>query len=280
MNETDEETGRVALARQLAKAMARLRERRPLVQNITNFVSMDIVANALLAAGATPAMVHAREEVEDFGRIADALVVNIGTLSAEWVESMRLAAKGAQERRMPWVLDPVGAGATPFRTKSVADLCAHGPTVIRGNASEILAVATALGLQAVAARGRGVDSGNTTDEAAGAAGELARKLGATVVATGEIDVVTDGTRTLRFANGSILMTLVTATGCSLSALTGAYLAVATDPFEAACVAVAHVGVAGELAGEDASLPGMFRVAFIDRLASVGEAEILTRLRLA
>ncbi len=280
MNGTGEETSRVALARQMAEAMARLRERRPLVHNITNFVSMDIVANALLAAGATPAMVHAREEVEDFGRLADALVVNIGTLSADWVESMKLAAKGAHERHTPWVLDPVGAGATPFRTKSVVDLCGHGPTVIRGNASEILAVAAALGLEAAAARGRGVDSGNTTGEAAKVAGALARRLGSIVVATGEIDVVADGTRTLRFANGSVLMTLVTAIGCSLSALTGAYLAVATDPFEAACAAVAHVGIAGELAGEVAALPGMFRVAFIDRLASVGETEVLTRLRLA
>ncbi len=280
MNGTDEETGRVALARHLAEAMARMRDRRPLVQNITNFVSMDIVANALLAAGATPAMVHAREEVEDFGRIADALVVNIGTLSPDWVDSMHLAAKGARGRQMPWVLDPVGAGATPFRTRSVVDLCAHSPTVIRGNASEILAVATALGLEAVAARGRGVDSGNTTDEAADVAGALARRLASIVVATGEIDLVTDGTRTLRFANGSVLMTQVTAIGCSLSALTGAYLAVATDPFEAACAAVAHVGIAGELAGRDASLPGTFRVAFVDRLASIGEAEILTELRLA
>ncbi len=218
---------------------------RPLVQNITNFVSMDIAANALLAAGASPAMVHAPEELDEFGGFIGALVINIGTLSSGWVDSMEAAARGARERGKPWVLDPVGAGATTFRTNTVLRLLEHRPSVVRGNASEILAIAGALGLEAAAARGKGVDSGNSADEAAGVAADLARRLGCTVVATGEIDVVTDGTRTLRFANGSVLMTLVTAVGCSLSAIVGAFCAV-TDPFAAACCG----GVAGRRGGRD------------------------------
>ena len=278
MSQAKDQDERVALARRVADQMALLRERRPLVQNITNFVSMDIVANALLAAGASPAMVHAREELDEFGALIGALVVNIGTLSSDWIESMLAAAAGAQARRTPWVLDPVGAGATQFRTGTVIKLLDHHPSVIRGNASEILAVAAAVGLEAATARGRGVDSGNTTSEASPVAAALARRLACVVVATGAIDVVTDGSRTLCFANGSPLMSLVTAIGCSLSALTGAYCAI-VDPFQAACAAVAHVGIAGELAGEEAPLPGGFRVAFIDRLASLDEAGILERLAL-
>jgi hydroxyethylthiazole kinase len=275
----DSEAERIALARQIGGDLAKLRSQRPLVQNITNFVSMDIAANALLAAGASPAMVHAPEELDEFGGFIGALVINIGTLSSSWVDSMEAAARGARERGTPWVLDPVGAGATTFRTNTVLRLLEHRPSVVRGNASEILAIAGALGLDAAAARGKGVDSGNSAEEAAGVAVDLARRLGCTIVATGEIDVVTDGTRTLRFANGSVLMTLVTAVGCSLSAIVGAFCAV-TDPFAAASAAVSLVGVAGEMGAEDAALPGSFRVAFIDRLASVGEAEILTRLALA
>ena len=128
INDRDE---RVALARQIADHMAVLRDRRPLVQNITNFVSMDIVANALLAAGASPAMVHAREELDEFGALSGALVVNIGTLSSDWIESMLAAAAGARTRRTPWVLDPVGAGATRFRTETVLKLLDHRPSVIR-----------------------------------------------------------------------------------------------------------------------------------------------------
>lgn len=279
MIEEMSEAACLALARGVVESLVKLRETRPLVQNITNFVSMDIVANALLAAGASPAMVHAPEEIEEFGALVGALSINIGTLSSDWVSSMAAAAEGAHRRGTPWVLDPVGVGATRFRNETVQKLLAFKPAVIRGNASEILAVAGLIGIEAGAARGKGVDSGNSADEAAGVAGALAKHLGCIVVATGEIDVVADARRTYRFGNGSSLMTLVTAIGCSLSGLTAAYCAV-TDPFSAAVAAVAHVGIAGQLAGESASLPGLFRVAFIDRLASVGEAEILANLVVA
>lgn len=267
------------LPRRLAEALEAMRSARPLVQNITNFVSMDIAANALLAAGASPAMVHAPEELDEFGAYIGALVVNIGTLSSGWIDSMLAAAAGARARGKPWVLDPVGVGATRLRTDTVLRLIDHRPAVIRGNASEILAIANALGLSGAQARGKGVDSGNSTDEAAAVAGALAGRLGCTIAATGAVDVIAGAGREIRLANGSPLMAQVTAIGCSLSAITGAFCAVA-PPFEAAAAAAALVGIAGDIAAERASLPGSFRVAWIDQLAAVDAKTLLSRLRLA
>ena len=273
------EDQRIGVATEAGRALEALRTSRPLVQNITNFVSMDIAANALLAIGASPAMVHAVEELDEFGSFIGALVINIGTLSATWTDAMDKAAEGARRRAKPWVLDPVGAGATRFRTETVLRLLKHGPAVIRGNASEVLAIAGALGLAAATARNKGVDSGNTADEAASVAAALARDTGAIVVATGAIDLVTDGTRNLRVANGSPVMSQVTAVGCALSAVTGAFCAVAS-PFEAAVAATACFGVVGEMAAATSPLPGSFRVAFIDGLAALRPADLVGRLRLA
>lgn len=245
----------------------------PLVHNITNYVSMDIVANVLLAIGASPAMVHAVEEVEEFVSFSSALVVNIGTLSTPWIEAMVLAAERAQARGIPWVLDPVGAGATGLRNRAIERLLTAHPTLIRGNASEILAVAGAAG-----AAGRGVDSGNSSDEAREAAVALARATGAVVVVTGARDLVTDGERTLILANGDPLMTRVTATGCALSAVVGAFATVTKDPFVAAVAAVAVYGVAGEIAAGTADGgPATFRTAFIDLLARIDVETVARRL---
>ena len=134
-------------------ALEDLRARRPLVHNITNYVAMSVSANVLLALGASPAMVHAAEEVEDFVAISDALAVNIGTLSPPWVAAMRAAVMRARALGKPWVLDPVGCGATAYRTQVAAELAALAPTVIRGNASEILNLSGQVG-----AAGKGVDS--------------------------------------------------------------------------------------------------------------------------
>ena len=255
MNAQTAEDQRVVTATEAGQALDALRATRPLVQNITNFVSMDIAANALLAIGASPAMVHAVEELDEFGGYIGALVINIGTLSAAWTDAMDMAAAGARRRAKPWVLDPVGAGATRFRTETVLRLLKHGPAVIRGNTSEVLAIAGALGLSAAAARNKGVDSGNTADEAAGVAEALARDTGAIVVATGAVDLVTDGTRSLRLANGSPVMGQVTAVGCALSAVTGAFCAVVA-PLEAAVAAAACFGVAGEMAAANFPAAGI------------------------
>lgn len=251
-----------------------LRTTRPLVHTITNYVSMDIAANVLLAIGASPAMVHAIEEVEEFVSFSSALVVNIGTLSTPWIEAMILAAERAHAHGIPWVLDPVGAGATTLRNRAIDRLLAAHPTLIRGNASEILAVAGAAGASA-----KGVDSGNSSDEAREAAVALARKTGATVVVTGERDIVTDGRRIAVVANGDALMTRVTATGCALSAVVGAFAAVTRDPFAAGVAAVAVYGVAGEIAaGTAAGGPATFRTAFIDLLARIDTETVTRRVR--
>lgn len=254
-------------------ALQRLRERSPLVHSITNYVSMDITANALLAIGAAPAMVHAAEEVEEFVSIADALVVNIGTLSPAWVTAMHLAAERAGALGKPWVLDPVGAGATKYRTDTARDLAARHPTVIRGNASEILA------LEGAAQATRGVDSAHASSDALASARSLARQLGCVVAVTGAVDFVTDGTRTLSVSNGVVMMTRVTAVGCSATALIAAFVAVHDDPLLATAAALGVLGVAGEIAARDWPGPGTFRAKLLDALYMM-ESDALSAVRIA
>lgn len=237
-----------------------VRDTRPLVHCITNFVSMEVSANAVLAVGASPAMVHAEEEVEDFQSIASALVVNIGTLSPAWVRAMEKAAARANALAKPWVLDPVAVGATPYRTRVAAELAQTGPTVIRANASEVLALAGA-----ATAPTRGVDTSHAAEDALAAARELASVLGAVVAVTGEVDHVTDGQRVRRVAGGHPLMPRVTALGCALSAITGAFLAVEDDPLEATAAALAVFGLAGQRAAARSDGPGTLRVAIMDEL---------------
>ena len=253
--------------------LAALRAERPLVQAITNYVSMEVAANVLLALGASPAMVHAKEEAAEFARISGALVVNIGTLSAPWVEAMHLAAAAAQAAKIPWALDPVGVGATAFRNQTSLALLAHRPTLIRGNASEIIALARLSGAaqggeQARGGGPKGVDSADSSAAAIEAAKALARATGAVVAATGEFDVVTDGERLARVHGGHELMTRVTALGCALSGVCAAFLAARRDPFEATAAALGFYKLAGARASAMAQGPGSFRVAFLDMLAAL------------
>ena len=243
----------------------RVRADAPLIQNITNYVAMDVTANALLAFGASPAMVHAEEEVEDFVRIARGLVVNIGTLSPSWVRAMVLAAEAAGARKLPWVLDPVGAGATSYRTSVARDLSRRGPTVVRGNASEILALA-----DATAKGTKGVDSVHDSDHALSAAGAMARDLGCVVAVTGATDYVTDGERVVSVMNGDSMMAKVTALGCTASALVAACLAVEGDAVVATAHALAVLGVCGELAAAQADGPGSLRWRLLDALHRIDE----------
>jgi hydroxyethylthiazole kinase len=252
-----------------------IRQRAPLVHNITNFVSMEVVANCLLALGASPAMVHAEEEVENFVAIASALVVNIGTLSPPWVTAMARAAARAGALGRPWVLDPVGAGATPYRTRTALDLIALRPMVIRGNASEILALAGA-----AAGPTKGVDSAHGSDEAVDAARQLAGSSGAVVAVTGAIDRVTDGERWLEVSNGDQRMTRVTALGCAASAVIGAFLTVERDPLEAAARGLAVFGLAGERAAAGSAGPGSLRWRIVDELALLDEPIVRGGVRIA
>ncbi|SKA26525.1 hydroxyethylthiazole kinase [Consotaella salsifontis] len=239
--------------------LAALRAEPPLVQCITNYVAMNIAANVLLAAGASPAMVSDADEAEEFARIAGALTVNIGTLSEPFVEGMRAAIAGAEAAGRPWVLDPVACQATAYRRRISAELLALHPTIIRGNASEILALAGEV------SRGRGVDGRDSVAVAEDGARLLARKHSSVVAVTGAVDFVTDGTRAVRLEGGSPLMPMNTAMGCSLTCLCGAYAAVTGDPFDAAVGALAHFAVAGSLAHEGSTGPGSFAPRFLDAL---------------
>lgn len=243
-----------------------LRAQAPLVHCITNYVAMNVAANVVLAAGASPAMVHAVEEMAEFTPMAGGLTINIGTLSTPWFDAMKNAAEAANASNTPWVLDPVAHFITGFRRKAAQDLLALKPAIVRGNASEILALAGEAGA------GKGVDSGDSVDAAHETAMALAQQSGAIVAITGSVDFVTDGAQSAQLSGGSDLMPQVTALGCSLTALMGGYAAVA-PPFDAAVAAMAHFKAAGSRAATDANGPGSFQMHFLDALASVGPAEL-------
>jgi hydroxyethylthiazole kinase len=257
-----------------SEELARLRAAAPLVQNIANYVAMQTVANVLLAAGASPAMVHAAEEAPEFAALADALTINIGTLSAHWLASMSDTAAAAGRAGTPWVLDPVAVGATGFRRAAARQLLALGPHVIRGNASEILAMREGAGQHA-----GGVDTRQSVDAAGDAARKLARSSGAVVAVTGAVDLVTDGRRVTRIANGDPLMTRVTAIGCSLTGLIGACLGAGAEPYDGTVAALAIFGVAGELAAEHARGPGSFGIELLDALHRLDGETLDARERL-
>ena len=251
-----------------------LRERRPLVHQITNYVVMNETANATLALGALPVMAHAPEEVEEMVGFAGALVLNIGTLSAHWVEAMLLAGKAANARGIPVVLDPVGVGATRFRTETAARILDEvDVAVLRGNAGEI---ATLVGIEAEV---RGVESIGAGGEPADLAREAGRSLGLAAAVTGPVDHVSDGETVIAVANGHPLLASVTGTGCMASALTGCFLAVKPEaPLEAAAEALIAFGVAGEDAAAVAKGPGSFHVALYDALAALDPDTLDGRIR--
>ena len=247
-------------AAQAAEDLKQIRETRPLVHNITNYVVMNFTANLLLAAGASPVMAHAENEVEEMVSFAKALVLNLGTLDDAWIASMLKAGKKATELGVPIILDPVGAGATKLRTETAKRILAETRvTLVRGNASEILALGGA------ASKGKGVDSADSVDAAAERAVGLARELGVPVAITGAVDFITDGRRVVRVANGHPLMGCVTGTGCGATAIIGAFAGVDADPVSAAATALATYGLAGEHAADGAAGPGSFMIRFIDAL---------------
>ena len=241
--------------------LAELRNRRPLVHQITNYVVMNETANATLALGALPVMAHAVEEVEELASVAGALVLNIGTLSGRWIEAMLLAAGAANRAGAPVVLDPVGAGATRLRTETARRILDEVEiAVVRGNAAEVATLA------GVAAEIRGVESIGSADSGAELAKAAAEALGCVISVTGPVDYVSDGERTIAVANGVPLLATVSGTGCMSTAITGCFLAVAGDrPLEAAAEALVAFGVAGEDAAVGAKGPGTFHAALYDAL---------------
>src|SRR3989440_3050837 len=253
-----------------------LRERKPLVHQITNYVVMNETANATLALGALPVMAHAREEVEEMVGLASALVLNIGTLSEQWIEAMLLAGGAASERGIPVVLDPVGAGATRYRTDTARRILEEVQvTVLRGNQGEI---ATLVGVDAEV---RGVESMATGLEPGALAGVAAEQLRGVASVTGPIDHVSGGEPVVHVANGHPLLAQVTGTGCISSALTGCFLAAKPDePLEAATEALAALGVAAEDAADGAGGPGTFHARLYDALAALDPDTLDGRARIS
>jgi hydroxyethylthiazole kinase len=250
-----------------------LRNKSPLVHSITNYVVMNNTANALLAAGASPVMAHAHPEMKDMVSIAGALVINIGTLDEYWVESMRLAIRQAETLKKPWILDPVGAGASSYRNAVLKELTGiYHPSVIRGNASEIMALAQ------MNTRTKGVDSTNKTEEAIGAAVQLNASTGAVICVSGATDTIVHDGNQVSLKNGNPLMARITGMGCTATALTGAFCAAnPINLFEATVAAMALMGVAGERAAVLSKGPGSLQMHFLDVLATITEHDFYESL---
>jgi len=257
------------------KAIEDIRNLAPVVHNITNYVVMNNTANALLALGASPVMAHAEEEMAEMVGIASALVLNIGTLSGAWIKAMFQAGEQAAARGIPIVLDPVGAGATSYRTGTARDLLdAFRPAILRGNASEIMAVC------GDRANTRGVDSTEASDAALAAAEAIHGTWGSVVCISGATDHIVGAKASYRVGNGHPMMTRVTGLGCTASALCGAFAAVGRDDFaRAAAQAMVTMGVAGELAAAGAEGPGSLQVRFLDALyrLDAGDLDRLARI---
>ncbi|PRY63715.1 hydroxyethylthiazole kinase [Knoellia remsis] len=257
----------------LASVLADLRTQTPLVQCITNSVVTNWTANVLLAAGAAPAMVDNSHEAAEFAGVASALLVNLGTPTEDTVKAMSLATESARLAATPWVLDPVAVGPLSWRTETAKTLLRQRPSIIRGNASEVLALAGGAG-------GRGVDATDTSQDALETARMLAREHDTVVAVSGEVDVITDGERVARLANGHEWLTLVTGVGCALGALMAACAAVTDDRLAAAATATTLLTVAAEPAAETSAGPGSFAVALLDGLHTATTEDLAARVRLS
>lgn len=257
----------------LVRDLNTVRSKSPLIHNITNYVVMNNTANGLLAVGASPVMAHSLEEVAEMASIASALVINIGTLEPQWVEAMLIAGKTALAKKTPIVFDPVGAGATTYRTKVCKQIIEEcKPSIIRGNASEIMALWNAN------VQTKGVDSTDSSDSALDPAKALARQTGAVVVVSGQTDYITDGENTRIVENGNPMMARVTGMGCTATAVVGAFAAVNGDMLEAATHGMAVMGIAGEIAARKSSGNGSLQVNFLDELYNLDEAVIKDNIK--
>ncbi|MCK0471105.1 hydroxyethylthiazole kinase [Halalkalibacter sp. APA_J-10(15)] len=252
----------------------RVREQNPLVHNITNVVVTNFTANGLYALGASPVMAYAKEEVADMAQIAGALVLNIGTLKEEDVEAMLIAGKSANEHGVPIIFDPVGAGATVYRTETSRKILDElNVSVIRGNAAEI---ANVIGEQSEI---KGVDGGSGRHNSVELAEKAAKHLDTIVVITGKEDVITDGQSTFIGRNGHPMLTKVTGAGCLLSSVVGAFAAVEENLVLACVSAVSVYGVAAEFAADQSAEegPGSFQIEFLNQLSKVSTKHLDERL---
>lgn len=258
----------------LAGLLEKVRGERPLVHHITNYVTVNDCANITLCIGASPVMAHSRREVREMVAMAGALVLNIGTLDTEQVDSMLAAGGRANELAIPIVLDPVGAGATRYRTRTAWRLLRElRIAVLKGNGGEIAALAGAGGTV------RGVDSVGVGGDPRDIARGLAGRLGITVAMTGPTDVVSDGRRTLLVENGHPLMGRFSGSGCMASSVVGAFVAVGGDPVISTAAALAAFGIAGERAAARTSVPYGFKLALFDELSRLSPKGLARNARI-
>lgn len=260
----------------IADVIRNVREKTPLVQAITNYVTINDCANILLCFGASPAMCEAKTEVEDFAGLISALYINIGTLSEEQKEAAVLAARKASALDKPIVLDPVACGAIPRKMEVVKELLdVANISVIKGNTGEIKFLAGHAG------KVRGVDSIDDGQGAVEACRALARQYGTVVVATGETDIITDGARACLVHNGTRMLTMITGAGCMAGALTAASAGVSEDKYISSAAAILAMSLAGEMAAGTMAkaLPGTFRAKLFDYMYNIKEADILKRGRI-
>ncbi|MED1410547.1 MULTISPECIES: hydroxyethylthiazole kinase [Bacillus] len=255
---------------EISKIVELVRESNPLVHNITNVVVTNFTANGLLALGASPVMAYAKEEVAEMASIAGALVLNMGTLRPEEVEAMLLAGKSANMNHVPVLFDPVGAGATSYRTEVARHIPAEiNLAIIRGNAAEIANVINEKW------EIKGVDAGTGNGNVVSIAKQAADELNTVAVITGKEDIITDGERVVLIRNGHSILTKVTGTGCLLTSVIGAFAAVEKDYVKAAVAAVTFYGVAAELAAAKTveKGPGSFQIEFLNQLANTTSEDI-------
>jgi hydroxyethylthiazole kinase len=253
--------------------LEQVRSERPLIHNITNYVVMNFTANTLLAMGASPVMAHSLDEVEEMVALAGALVINIGTPSKKWIESMLTAGRRANALGLPIVLDPVGSGATSFRTNTCRSLVTELKlTVVRGNPSEILSMA------ANSIKTKGVETTHTPQQALKVAKKVAKEINAVAAITGAVDVITDGVKTVRCYNGHALLGSVTGTGCAATATIAAFASVTSDSLEATAAGLDFFGLAGEVAGARAQSPGSFMICLLDALHEITPEEFQAKAR--
>lgn len=257
------------LGEKVAEALEQIRHKKPLLHHITNFVVMNDTANVTLHVGALPVMAHAKEEVADMVSMAGALVLNPGTLTPRWVDSMMIAGRKANRLDIPIVLDPVGAGATPLRTESNLRLLKELKiAVVRGNSGEIGALT---GLGGVV---KGVESVVEVEDPVAVAKALAQEYELTVAITGARDIISDGERVMAVDNGHPMLKTITGTGCMATTMIAAFAAVEDDYLLAATGGLVSFGLAAEIAALQAQGPGSFKVALFDALYNLSREQLL------
>lgn len=254
-----------------AQRLGAVRQQSPLVHNITNLVVQNDTADAIAAVGGVQMTLHAPAEAAAAAALADALVVNVGTPDPAWLEAAHTAVAVAAQRRRPWLLDPVAAGFSDYRTGAIERLLALGPTVLKANASEVLALAGA------GVAGRAADSAHSVDAAAEAAQVLAARHGCVVAVTGDCDLVSDGVRSRRLGHGRPVLGRMVGSGCMLGAVVACFLAGADEPFAAVVAAIVCFTIAGEIAAEQAGGPGTLKPLLIDALYNLDDAGLAGRL---